>query len=107
MKNTSISTATARRVQLAASLAAGHSVTDTARQLGISREWASKLAKAPETQQIIAMLVSAHLERFEQLFDEALTVIKKGFRARRRAMVKSQSSTLDPITTHVSRRLGS
>jgi hypothetical protein len=47
----------------------------TARELGISREWASKIANAPETQQIIATLVHAQAERVCDLFEEALNAI--------------------------------
>jgi hypothetical protein len=45
-------TADARRIHIATAVVAGQSITATARQLGISREWASRVANAPETQQI-------------------------------------------------------
>jgi hypothetical protein len=40
-------------------VAGGRSIAAAAGELGISREWASKIANAPETQQIIATLVHA------------------------------------------------
>jgi hypothetical protein len=57
VNNQNVSPQVARRVHIAASVAAGRSLSATARELGISREWASKIANAPETQQIIATLV--------------------------------------------------
>jgi hypothetical protein len=81
--------ADARRIQIATAVVAGQSITATARQLGISREWASRVANAPETQQIIASLANAHLERLYDLFDAALTVIERAYRARRRKVLNN------------------
>jgi hypothetical protein len=66
----------------------------TARELVISREWASHIAKAPETQQIIASLAQEHLERIYDLFEEALRVIQDAFRADVGRFVKVRSSTI-------------
>jgi hypothetical protein len=82
-------TADARRIHIATAVVAGQSITATARQLGISREWASRIANAPETQQIIASLANAHLERLYDLFDAALTVIERAYRARRRKVLNN------------------
>jgi hypothetical protein len=60
VKSKKITTADARRVHIAASVAAGQSIAATARQIGISREWASRIANAPETQQIITSHLDAH-----------------------------------------------
>jgi hypothetical protein len=46
------------------------SITATARELGISREWASRQANAPETEQIIVSLLPGELERVHQMFDK-------------------------------------
>jgi hypothetical protein len=54
MKNQKVSTQVARRIHIGTSVVDGRSLAETARELGISREWASKIANAPETQQIIA-----------------------------------------------------
>ena len=64
METQNLSAADARRIEIATAVVSGQSIAATARQLGISREWASRIANAPETQQIIAVLVSAQLERF-------------------------------------------
>jgi hypothetical protein len=85
-----------RRVHIAASIAAGRSIAAAARELGISREWASRIANAPETQQIIASLAQAHLERIYDLFDQALQVIQQAFRARRRGLQQGQVVDLGP-----------
>jgi cobalamin biosynthesis protein CbiD len=74
----------------------GGSIAAAARELGISREWASKIANAPETQQIIASLAQAHAERIYDLFAEALKVIQQAFRARRRALRKGEVVDLGP-----------
>jgi hypothetical protein len=74
----------------------GGSIAAAARELGISREWASKIANAPETQQIIASLAQAHLERIYDLFDQALQVIQQAFRARRRGLQQGQVVDLGP-----------
>jgi hypothetical protein len=72
------------------------SIAATARELGISREWASKIDNAPETQQIIASLAQAHAECIYDLFAEALKVIQQAFRARRRALRKGEVVDLGP-----------
>jgi hypothetical protein len=96
VKNQGTTVADARRVQIATSVAAGQSIAATARQLGISREWASRIANAPETQQIITLLVQAHAERMCDLFDAGLKVIKDAFRARRKALRKGEVVDLGP-----------
>jgi hypothetical protein len=80
VNNQNVSPQVARRVHIATSVAAGRSLAATARELGISREWASKIANAPETQQIIATLVHAQAERVWNLFEEALNAIARAAR---------------------------
>jgi hypothetical protein len=96
VKNKNLTVADARRIQIATAVTAGQSIAATARQLGISREWASRMANAPETQQIIASLVNAHLERFYDLFDTGLRAIEGAFRARRKVMNKGEVVDLGP-----------
>ena len=96
MKKQNLTAADARRIQIATSVAAGQSIAATARQLGISREWASRIANAPETQQIVASLVNAQLERLYALFEAGLTVIERAFRARRKVMNKGEIVDLGP-----------
>jgi hypothetical protein len=96
VKNQNVTAANALRIEIATSVAAGQSITATARQLGISREWASRIANAPETQQIIASLVNTQLERLYDLFDAALTVIEQAFRARRKGISKGEVIDLGP-----------
>jgi hypothetical protein len=96
VKNQDVSTQPARRLHIAASVAGGRSIAAAARELGISREWASKIANAPETQQIIASLAQAHAERIYDLFDQALRVIQQAFRARRTAIRKGEVIDLGP-----------
>jgi hypothetical protein len=78
MKNKSkTAVVTARRIHIAASVATGRSITATAKELGISREWASRQANAPETRQLIVSLLAGELERVHQLFDKALKAIQQ------------------------------
>jgi hypothetical protein len=93
MAKQTISTQTAH---IAASVAAGGSIAAAARELGISREWASRITNAPETQQIIASLAQAHLERIYDLFEQALHVIQQAFRARCRGLQQGQVIDLGP-----------
>jgi hypothetical protein len=91
-----VTSADARRIQIAASVVAGQSITSTASQVGISREHASRIANASETQQIIASLVHANLERIYELFEESLKVIRQAFRARRKVVNKGEVIDLGP-----------
>ena len=96
MNRTKVTTTDARRIHIAGAVAAGKSITSTARELGISRESASRIANATETQQIIAMLANAHLEHASELFQAALAIIKEGFQARRTVVHKGQVVDVGP-----------
>jgi hypothetical protein len=95
-KRKAISAADARRLQIAASVVAGRSITETAKEPGISREWASLQANAPATQQIIVSLIGEQLEHVHQLFDEALKAIQRALRARRRGLSEGEVIDLGP-----------
>ncbi len=90
MNRRKLTTTDTRRIHIAGAVAAGKSITSTAREFGISRESASRIANATETQQIIAMLANAHLEHASELFQAALAIIKEGFQARRTVVHKGQ-----------------
>ena len=96
MNRRKLTTTDARRIHIAGAVAAGKSITATACELGISRESASRIANATETQQIIAMLANAHLEHASELFQAALAIIKEGFQARRTVVSKGQVVDLGP-----------
>jgi hypothetical protein len=91
-----VSAAAARRLHIAASVVAGRSITATAKELGISREWASRQANAPETRQLIVSLLAGELERVHQLFDEALKAIQQALHARRRGLSEGEVVDLGP-----------
>jgi hypothetical protein len=78
------------------SVEAGRRIAAAAGELGISCEWASKIAHAPETQQIVAMLVQAQAERVWDLFEESLNAIARALRARRRGLWKGEVVDLGP-----------
>jgi hypothetical protein len=68
---------------IAAALLAGITVAAVARQLGVSRSWASREANAAGTRILIAELLYSHRERLSRLFDQMLDVIEDAFQARK------------------------
>jgi len=67
---------TARRKRIAAGLAAGKKVAQVAREVGLSRQWASHEAHQLETELLIADLVDREQVRIRALFQNALKVIE-------------------------------
>jgi hypothetical protein len=59
-----------------------------ARQLGVSRSWASREANAPGTRILIAELLEPHRERMSALFDKTLAVIDDAFQSCKILVVK-------------------
>ena len=59
-----------------------------ARQLGVSRSWASREANAPGTRILIAELLDYQRERLSALFDQTLDLIKDAFQARKIFVVR-------------------
>jgi hypothetical protein len=73
---------------LAGALPAGITVAAVARQLGVSRSWASREANAPGTRLLIAQLLAPHRERLSVLFDKTLDVIEDALKARKTYLVR-------------------
>ena len=72
-----------KRYIIAGALLAGIKIATVARQLGVSRSWASREANAPGTRQLLAELLEPHRERMNALCDQALKVIKAAMTARK------------------------
>jgi hypothetical protein len=64
-----------KRYIIAAAVLAGIKIAAVARQLGVSRSWASREANAPGTRTLIAELLDARREQLSALFDRTLKVI--------------------------------
>jgi hypothetical protein len=58
-------------------------IAAAARQLGVSRSWASREANAAGTRILIAELLAPHRERLNELFSLTLDLIKDAFQARK------------------------
>jgi len=65
------------------SVLAGITVAAVARQLGVSRPWASREANAAGMRCLIAELLEGHREQLSRPFNQTLDVIEDAFRARR------------------------
>lgn len=76
----------ARRQKLAAAIVAGKTVTQAAAEAGISRAWASRELRQPETRLEIAALLEAHRERIHALVARSLDVIAEALKADRVAL---------------------
>jgi len=86
---------------LAAALLAGIKIVAGARQLGVSRSWASREANAPSTRLVIAELLDSQRERLNEIFDQTLNVIKDAFGARKIFLVRG--ALLDAGPDHYAR----
>jgi len=62
---------------------AGIKIAAVARQLGVSRSWASRKANAAGTRILIAELLDSQREHSSALFDHTLDLIKDALQARR------------------------
>ncbi len=78
----------AKRYIIAEALLAGITVAAVARQLGVSRSWASREANARGTRVLIAELFESRRERISRVFDQVLAVIEDAFEARKGFVVK-------------------
>jgi hypothetical protein len=68
--------------EIAARTLAGQTQHQIADEMGISRQWANKLTKLSETQQILATMVQERLGELGALFDGALRAIGRAYRAK-------------------------
>ncbi len=75
---------------MAAARAAGKTVTEIAREEGISRQWASRTANSDEAQQLIARLVDQRAELLDGMFDRALAAVEECLAARKTIVVRSK-----------------
>ena len=71
-----------KRYIIAGALLAGIKIATVARQLGVSRLWASREANAPGTRNLLAELLEPHCKRLSALFDQMLDVIEDAMKAR-------------------------
>jgi hypothetical protein len=71
-----------KRYIIAGALLAGIKIAAVARQLGVSRSWASREANAPGTRNLLAELLEPHCKRLSALFDQMLDVIEDAMKAR-------------------------
>jgi hypothetical protein len=69
-------------------MASAAGVAAVARQLGVSRSWASREANAPGTRLLIAELFESRRDRLSRLFDQTLDLIEDAFEARKGFVVK-------------------
>jgi hypothetical protein len=65
----------------------GVTVAAIARQLGVSRSWASREANAPGTKILITKLFEAKRERINAVFDRTLDLIEDALQARNTLVV--------------------
>jgi hypothetical protein len=72
-----------------------------ARQLGVSRPWASREANAAGTRCLIAELLEPHREQLNELFRLTLDLIKDAFQARKIFVVRGE--LLDAGPDHYAR----
>jgi hypothetical protein len=72
-----------KRYIIAAAVISGIRIAHVARQLGVSRSWASREAHSPGVRSILAQLIEKHKERIGRLFDQSLTAIEEALQARR------------------------
>ena len=71
-----------KRYIIAAAVISGIRIAHIARQLGVSRSWASREAHSPGVRNILAQLIEERKEEIERLFDHSLTAIEEAFGAR-------------------------
>jgi hypothetical protein len=76
-----------KRYIIAGALLAGFKIAAVARQLNVSRSWASREANAPGTRNLLAELLELHRERVNELFDQTLDVIEDAMNARKLLVV--------------------
>src|SRR3978361_2102771 len=72
-----------KRYIIAGALLAGIKIAAVARQLGVSRSWASREVNAPGTRNLLAELLELRHERLNALFDRTLDVIEDAMKARK------------------------
>ena len=77
-----------KRFIIAEALLAGIKIATIARQLNVSRSWASREANAPGTRIFIADIFELCRERVKALFDQTLDVIEDAMKARKIFVVK-------------------
>ncbi|MEO8630274.1 MAG: hypothetical protein ABI612_19580, partial [Betaproteobacteria bacterium] len=76
-----------KRFIIIGAMLTGIKIATVARQLGVSRSWASREANAPRTRNIIAGILELRREQLEALFDRTLDVIDDAMNARKLSVV--------------------
>lgn len=69
---------------VAAGIVAGKTQQQIADELGLSRQWVSKLTQTSETEQVLARMVQERLPVLGELFDLGLEAIRNAYRAKAR-----------------------
>jgi hypothetical protein len=80
----------ARSQRIAASLVKGEKVAAIARDLGLSRTWASHEAHSPETQALIASMVDQRMPRMLQLLDKSLDAVLDSLKAMKQVLIRGK-----------------
>jgi hypothetical protein len=70
-----------KRLIIAEAIVNGSRIAAVARELGVSRSWASREANAPETRLVVADLFERNAEKINGLIRQALAVIQNGLDA--------------------------
>ena len=79
-----------KRYAIATGIILGIKIADVARQLGVSRSWASREAHSPGVQNIIAALIEENREQFERVLNKALNAMNETMDARNEYFWKGQ-----------------
>ena len=71
-----------KRYTIAAGLIIGLKVVEIARQIGVSRSWASREVNSPGVRNIIAELIRENWHTIKALFSEVLGALRRAMQAR-------------------------
>ena len=84
----------------------GLKVVGIARQIGVSRSWASREANSAGVRNIIGDALRENWDRVREFFSQALTVIREALEARR--MLRRNGRTIQggPTTASASKQSG-
>jgi hypothetical protein len=84
------------RQAIAEGIVAGKTVAAMARELGVTRSWASREAHAPETRELVDGLADQHREAINALFASVLNAIAGAMVARKLVMLNGNRVDVGP-----------
>jgi hypothetical protein len=87
---------TRKRFAIANAVVAGKPIAAVARELGVSRSWASREAHAQGTCEVIEILANEHAAAIDVLLEATLNVIKDVLQARKVKRVRGKVVDLGP-----------